>query len=539
MERKDYLIDYLLPKKIVCAENVLNSELLLQEKSVQIGLSEPLYTIFKKGAYAVFDFGKEIAGGIRFLMWHCPADTRIRFRAGESVAEVMADLGEHNSGNDHALRDLTIPVSFLSDNELFSTGFRFLRIDIVEASADVFFKSVYAKFERRDLRRVGNFECSDSLMNKIYDTACYTIELCMRDYIWDGIKRDRLVWIGDMYPEMRAVCSIFGQDKSVERSLDFVRDQTPLPGWMNAMPSYSLWWIIILHDYYLNTGNMTYLETQKAYLSPLMRQIAESVNEQGKIILSAYFLDWSIYEHEDAYAGVHFLAVTALKKGSGLLTLLREDTGLIGSALVRLLQYEPVIGEKKQSVSVKHFSGEPLSVRDKAMIAQGGAENISTFLSYFIFSGLFETAGADYCYSVVNQYYGAMLDMGATTFWEDFNIKWIEGDVTRIDELPDGRKNIHRDFGAECYKELRHSLCHGWSAGIVPFFTEAVLGIRILEPGCKKISITPRLGHLTYARGEFPTPYGTIRLDIKKDKTGKLTVKHKIPKEISFVLNID
>ena len=40
-----------------------------------------------------------------------------------------------------------------------------------------------------------------------------------------------------------------------------------------------------------------------------------------------------------------------------------------------------------------------------------------------------------------------MLDVGATTFWEDFNMEWLP-DAGRIDELvPAGKKDIHEIMG--------------------------------------------------------------------------------------------
>ena len=53
----------------------------------------------------------------------------------------------------------------------------------------------------RDLQYLGSFECSDERLNTIWQTGAYTVHLNMQDYLWDGIKRDRLVWIGDMHPE--------------------------------------------------------------------------------------------------------------------------------------------------------------------------------------------------------------------------------------------------------------------------------------------------------------------------------------------------
>ena len=75
--------------------------------------------------------------------------------------------------------------------------------------------------------------------------GAYTVHLNMQEYIWDGIKRDRLVWVGDMHPEVTTIKAVFGEDSSVDDSLDFIRKETPLPGWMNGMASYSMWYSII------------------------------------------------------------------------------------------------------------------------------------------------------------------------------------------------------------------------------------------------------------------------------------------------------
>ena len=53
---------------------------------------------------------------------------------------------------------------------------------------------------------------------------------------------------------------------------------------------------------------------------------------------------------------------------------------------------------------------------------------------------------------MIRTYWGAMLDVGATTFWEDFNMEWLPGLQGRIDELvPAGKKDIHgRIMGRSC-----------------------------------------------------------------------------------------
>ena len=125
-----------------------------------------------------------------------------------------------------------------------------------------------------------------------------------------------------------------------------------------------------------------------------------------------------------------------------------------------------------------------------------------------------------------------MLKAGATTFWEDFDIDWLK-DGAALDSLS-GEYDIHGDNGAHCYIGYRHSLCHGWSSAPAAFLAERVLGIRLLEPGCRRIGIYPELGGLEWAEGEYPTPYGTVSVKCRNTGDGKSSVEYKAPEQIEI-----
>lgn len=136
---------------------------------------------------------------------------------------------------------------------------------------------------------------------------------------------------------------------------------------------------------------------------------------------------------------------------------------------------------------------------------------------------------------IIREYWGGMLDLGATTFWEDFNLDWIENS-SRIDELvPEGKNDIHGDFGDYCYKGYRHSLCHGWASGPTSWLSEYVLGIKVLEPGCKVVKIEPHLCDLDWAEGTFPTPYGIISVKHTKANDGTVKTEISAPDEIQII----
>ncbi|MFQ9800205.1 MAG: alpha-L-rhamnosidase C-terminal domain-containing protein [Clostridia bacterium] len=46
-----------------------------------------------------------------------------------------------------------------------------------------------------------------------------------------------------------------------------------------------------------------------------------------------------------------------------------------------------------------------------------------------------------------------------------------------------------------------------------------MLGVQILEPGCRKVAIRPQLGDLQWVEGAYPTPYGNIW--IRHEKRGR------------------
>ena len=57
----------------------------------------------------------------------------------------------------------------------------------------------------------------------------------------------------------------------------------------------------------------------------------------------------------------------------------------------------------------------------------------------------------------------------------------------------------------------------------MPFLSEYVLGVRIAEPGCKKLIIFPALGDLEWAEGTVPTPYGDVFVRHERDGEGVRT----------------
>lgn len=524
---------YITPAKVLWqSDGVQNADMLTQPWSGQTPLgSGKTCTLTTKGRTGaiLLDFGFEMQGGIQISAKNT---ARLRVRFGESVSEAMSELGgDKNATNDHAIRDQTCLVPFLGTHEIGNTGFRFVRIDLVDPDSTVELFAVRAIFVYQDLAYKGSFRCSDPRLNQIWMTGAYTVHLNIQNYVWDGIKRDRLVWIGDMHPETMTIGSVFGAISMVPASLDLVRDETPLPGWMNGISSYSMWWILIHRSWYQFTGDIEYLKQQKSYLVKLLNQLSQYVGTNNEETLpEGRFLDWPSNLNKPAiHAGLHSLLIMTLEAGADLCKTLDEpqtrQTCL--TAVAKLRKHVPDPNGSKQAGALMALAGLMDAAKaNESILAVDGAKRMSTFYGYYMLQARAKAGDYQGCLDVIRQYWGGMLDMGATTFWEDFDLDWTQN-AFRIDQLPvEGKKDIHGDFGAWCYKGFRHSLCHGWASGPTAWMTEHVLGVRVVEPGCKTVAIEPHLGDLEWAEGTFPTPMGVIKIRHDKQKDG--TVKSAI-----------
>ena len=522
--------EYILPKRIVLIEgDVQGAELLLSAAAQQVGLGEQKAARLRGKCRIVFDFGQELRGGLRVVAGRGTGGMPVRLRLGESVGECLSDIGQKGSTNDHALRDITLPLPILSDQQFFDSGFRFACIEFSDERTDICLQAVNAVSVFSGREQVGSFVCSDALINRIFSVAAHTVKLCSSDYIWAGVKRDRLVWVGDLYPEITSFLTLFADDGCVSRSLDFVKAETPLPRWMNDFPMYSMWWIIILEEYYRMTGNAEYVLEQRAYYEKLIRQIDACVAESGDFDFGMNFVDWPTHGHTDEPEGVRSLCKLCARSGIQLEKLYGIHTGCAENILEKLSRKGAEVTEKKQIVALKYLSGTPLSEGERRILTEGGAKGFSTFMSCFLLTALSDLGGEDMALAALREYYGGMLAMGATSFWEDFDVEWLQRAVCPIDRLAlPGETDIHGDFGKFCYIGYRHSLCHGWSAGVIPFLIKRILGVTVEEAGYKKVRIAPRLGGLEYAKAEIPTPYGILRVDCRREN-GKTVVKAEAP----------
>ncbi|MCF0235102.1 MAG: alpha-L-rhamnosidase [Thermoguttaceae bacterium] len=500
-----------------------------------------------QGGYVIFDFGCEIHGSFRIEARDLTPGkssagrtVQVRVRFGESVDECCADCGEKGAVNEHSARDQIATVPWLGAVEVGESAFRFVRIDLVDDDAKLIFDSARAVFIYRDLPRLGQFKSSDERLNKVWDAAARTQLLTMQHFIFEGAKRDRLVWYGDFNPQAMTTLRVFGDSKVLRDTLGlYARETWPLPKWMNGMPNYSLWWLISIGDLYRHTGDKALVEEQWDYVKGLVQQLLPHVGPDGKAGFDSPFLDWPTHDKPEAEAaGTHAMFALGFDRVAEMAEVVGDaELVKIGrETAAKVRKYAPDNVGNKQAAALLTLAGiEKDGQSNVAVVAKNGAENFSTFYGYYMLEALSKGGENQVALDVVRDYWGAMLEVGATTFWEDFDLKWLEN-AGRIDErTPEGLESLHGDRGAYCYIGLRHSLCHGWASGPAAWISANILGVNPVAPGFKKASVKPFLGDLDWVEGAVPTPYGQIKVRAEKTASGKVNVKIDAPEGVEIV----
>lgn len=527
---------------------VANAGALLRPFDGQLAVSSPDVCVLstrdgRRGA-VLLDFGKELCGGIELAapIRGSQKAMKVRVCLGESVSEALSDVNADGATatNEHSLRDFTVDMPWLGTLEVGNSGFRFAFVELLEPEAELPLRAVRGVLRYRDLPYLGSFVSDDKRLNDIWTTGAYTVHLNMQNYLWDGVKRDRLVWVGDLHPEVMTIANVFGNYDVVKKSLDFARETSPLPGWMNGIAAYSMWWVIIHRDLCLYSGDTDYLKQQLDYMGRLVDCFADGLDGDKENYGGAQrLLDWPTSDKPDViHSGYQSLLVMTME-AVGQIAEWTGDAGLKAKGdrlLKKIRRHNPPTCGAKQSAALAILAG---TARDRSAereaILAGGASGFSTFYGYYMLEALAAEGAHAEATDILSDYWGRMLDLGATTFWEDLDYE--HGlKAARIDEIvPEGAFDIHKSSGDYCYKGHRHSFCHGWASGSTPWLSRHVLGVRPVKPGFEEVVVEPHLGRLGSVEGTVPTPRGLIRVKHTRNADGSIKTEIEAPENVKIV----
>lgn len=534
---------YIFPKRIVQSSQIDSISSLLNKDYLQVDIDCGNSIYFKDKDFVIFDFGKEISGGIRLLTSSFDPKGKARIRFGESIGECSSELGEFHSTNDHSPRDFCVTLPFMSDLTFGETGFRFVRLDFFGEYWNI--QHIVAAIDIDERKEVGIFKSNDKLLNKIWSTASYTLRLNLHNgLIWDGVKRDRLCWIGDAYNEIESLKCLYKNQEEIKNVLEFCKKSAVnIEDFSNMIPSsYCLWWIIILLEKYIHDGDKNYLNNNKDNILKILTFIDSKIDKNGNVILPFNFVDWPTHplinvetiKENDEIVGVNSLTlITCNKINETFLKLNDHSFDTIINEIKDKIKQSPNKVLKFKQVAALAYLANSEDEDAYTILTNGGAHGFSTFQSYVILKALAKANKQNESIKIIKEYYGKMLELGATTFFEDFDVDWAIN-ASRIDEItPEGKIDFHATHGQFCYKGYRHSLCHGWSTGVIPYLVEEIVGLKQIDKNTFLLS--PCLGELKEIYYVYPLNKNKQNIKIHIiNKDGNYEIKVDHPKEVTI-----
>ena len=374
---------------------------------------------------------------------------------------------------------------------------------------------------RYNAERVGEFSCSDSFYNKLWQKSYNTLNVNMRDAIQDP-DRERAQWWGDAVIEIGEIlyaCDTNGYkiiQKAIRNLVDWQKADSvlysPVPAgsWDKELPAqmlasigkYGFW------NYYQYTGDSDMIR----YVYPVVKKYLAlwELGDDGLVIHRAGGWDWMDWGKDiDTPLLDNAWFYMALDAAFSMATLTGNEQDTI--------KYRSQMHSIKENFDRQFWNGEAYkSPANKGLIDDRGNGlavvaglvepekfeaikkvlqvefHASPYMEKYIMESFFIMHDAAAGLARMKKRYSNMVNSELTTLWEGWGI------------------------GSEGYGGGSYN--HGWSGGPLTLLCQYVAGIAPSEPAYKTFNIMPQPGNLKEIYCIAPSSKGNITLNLSGEE---------------------
>ena len=486
-------------------------------------LSEPVSPAMEP--QIMLDFGREVNGRLELQSDSAQA-ADIDLQYGESEGEALNQpyLG---------MTPIHVPPGATVRGPKGAFRYALLRF---ARGAKVRFRSIQLDGIYYPVKYQGFFQSSDEKLNRMWMVGAYTAHLCMQDDVWDAPKRDRGRWMGDLDVSGRTIEDAFDDHFLMEETLDRLLGEAPITHHVDGIAGYSAFWITGETEYYRHTGSLKQLESVHDRLVQLLRYMQTELDDRKLYANTTHaspYVDWSPEFNEDtplARMATHFEFYAGFRDGAFLLRELHDTANadafeksaaeMKAAADKYLLDASGSFGTRWQTNAYAVLSGlaspsQYPAIWQNSLSTVGRVKYngliITPYYNYYVISAMARMGHRAEALDWIRQYWGGMIDEGATSFWEGYDPAWYKQDP-------------HSSLQADDSTGYQASLAHGWSTGVTPWLMEQVLGIQPRGAGFSQVDIRPDLLGLQWAQGAEPTPRGLLKVAIRNDNGYRTTI---------------
>ncbi|MDR2499210.1 MAG: alpha-L-rhamnosidase N-terminal domain-containing protein [Tannerellaceae bacterium] len=421
---------------------------------------------------------------------------------------------------------------------------RYVELKVETAEQALHIDDVYGTFSAYPFHQEISFKApAQPDLNQMLEIGWRTARLCANETYMDCPYYEQLQYFGDT--RIQAMVTLYNT-----RDTCFVRNaieqgrQSIVPdgitmsrypsGLHQFIPSFSLWWICMAHDYWRYRGDEGYLRS----LLPSFRGVLSFYERYMKPDRSLgyipywYFADWSagftngepIREKDGNSAFQDLLYILALDAVSEM----EEAFGMAANSQY----YRNLAGRIRVSIRTKYWD-EAKGLFADTHDHRSYSQHVNSLV---VLAGILPTEEAS---ALMSRTLNDTSLIQSTIYFRYYVHQALKraglGDLY-LDNLAIWRDQMKLGLTTWAEKpEPSRSDCHAWGASPNVEHFRILLGIDSDAPGFRKIRIAPSLGNLKEVSGTMPHPSGSISASYLIDKNGALQATLTLPKGTSGV----
>ena len=383
------------------------------------------------------------------------------------------------------------------------------------------------------------FSSDSAELQTILDVGWRTAQLCAHETYMDCPYYEQLQYAGDT--RVQALVSLYmtGDARLMRNAIAQLNNSRTAEGvtysrapsrLQQYIPPFSLWWIGMVHDYWMYTDDPEFVRTMLPGVRAVLSFFAahQKLNRSLAAIPWWNFVDWTKEwpngvppaELDGSSAPLDLQLLLAfgwaaemeMALGSPAVAAEHRQAATVLRETVRQLYWDAARGLYADTPLKSQFSQQTNALAILARVSQGveasalvertlsdsALVQCSIYFRHYLHSAL-NASGEGDRYLDQLALWRAILERGLTT--------WAEtADPTRSD-------------------------CHAWGASPNYELFRTVLGIDSAAPGFKRVLIRPYLGKLDRASGTIPHPAGEISVNLKRQTNGRLLAEVSLPAE--------
>ena len=370
------------------------------------------------------------------------------------------------------------------------------------------------------------FRCDDEELNRVFDVAAHTFMLCSGAFFLDGVKRDKWIWSGDAYQSLFVNRYLTGDADIERRTLIALRGNDPVTTHVNTILDYSMLWILSVGAHYDAYGDRAFLEWMLPKMESLLALCLDQRDENGFVVgrpKDWVFIDWAEFDRDGPLCAEQLLLAECLRLMAEIGPADRRDeyAALRKDLLDRI---EKHFWDEEKGAYIDSFtSGRRhvtrhaaifailFGIADPARAAQltetvllnDGVPAITTpYFRFFELEALCRLGYLEEVLGRIKAYWGGMLRLGATTFWEEYD--------------PEKPLEAQNEMYGDPYGK---SLCHAWAASPNYLLARYFVGLRPLTPGGRVFEAKPQARFFRELDCVFPMGGQSVHVTIKDGKT--------------------